>query len=603
MNLPLPITNPKENLETISRYKLSLLFDPALFEVRQEIQRDKGIDLVVELKQDNAHTNFRFAIQLKSTASVKLHKNDTTSYPVHVANINYLLNYGMPAYYVLYDHSGDNFYVEQAHKVFQSLTKKYSPEKLPKQFNVNFSKHLTIETIKSIYQETLENGLLLRRLNTHLNLSSAITKQPIGIVIDSDSDVYNSVEQNIEFIEHFGLVLINQSDFKRIIEIEQRTHPRTTASPMFNLVCGIAYFQQASLFKAIDFLKTANIAAATFDPPVRSMLKYTFLQAKHLLGLIGHAEFKEGIAELMQTEQLGSFLELEKAHTAFVEGTAPVSTRINALQNKIVSFLESEPDNIHLRIRAYSIILQIEQKQLLHNLPLNFVTLCGRVPALLNTNTYTEWKELDEKHSNRLQSLLKYCLDTQNFLASSNIAMDISDWVYQKLFIIYVLKNWSSKSQTVKGKISSEELNLLAIETDKLDKVVEGYEMLEHRENIVYALSLKYEMLNFAGRIADADKTGAQMELLIEKHEMNSLKSNYKSLINGETRYKQFTTSFTQHMDAIYRFAENNGLKKYFTQPIPSKYMKDPVFFGKENKWLEGEFFELNFPAIIDQHT
>lgn len=69
-SLPLPASSSAETLETVSRTKLCLLFDPALFEIRPELQRDKGIDLIVELKQDGCYTNFRFVIQLKATASV-----------------------------------------------------------------------------------------------------------------------------------------------------------------------------------------------------------------------------------------------------------------------------------------------------------------------------------------------------------------------------------------------------------------------------------------------------------------------------------------------------------------------------------------------------
>lgn len=122
---PLPVSSLKEDMETISRNKLSLLFDTALFEVRQELQRDKGIDLIVELKQENTYTNFRFVVQLKSTASAKVNRDQTISYRVDVANINYLLNYGMPAYYILYDHTSADFYIEPVHKVFQTLVKKY----------------------------------------------------------------------------------------------------------------------------------------------------------------------------------------------------------------------------------------------------------------------------------------------------------------------------------------------------------------------------------------------------------------------------------------------------------------------------------------------
>lgn len=51
-NLALPISSRQETLETISRSHLALLFDPSIFELRPENQRDKGIDLTGEIKQN-----------------------------------------------------------------------------------------------------------------------------------------------------------------------------------------------------------------------------------------------------------------------------------------------------------------------------------------------------------------------------------------------------------------------------------------------------------------------------------------------------------------------------------------------------------------------
>jgi hypothetical protein len=91
-NLSLPASSFQETLETISRNKLALQLDPTLFEPRFETIRDKGIDMTVEIKQNGYYTNFRFAIQLKSTASVKPGKDGTLSYPIEISNLNYLLN-------------------------------------------------------------------------------------------------------------------------------------------------------------------------------------------------------------------------------------------------------------------------------------------------------------------------------------------------------------------------------------------------------------------------------------------------------------------------------------------------------------------------------
>ena len=589
----LPSSNPAEDLETISRNKFCLLFPPSLFEIRQEFQRDKGIDLTIELKQDNTYTNFRIAVQLKSTASSKVNKDQSVSFPVEVSNINYLLNYGMPAYYVLYDHRTGIFYLEESRIVFQTLLKQYHPDKFPKQFTVKFSKQIIQETIKQIYDAALESGLLLRRINAHLG-SSAVKERSSGILIEDEKEVY-SVEQNIEFIDRYGLLLLNRVEYKRIVEIEQRTHPRKTASPIFNLVCGVAYFQQSSLFKAIEFLKAAQSEAHVFEPPTRSMLTHTFLRAKHLLGMIEEADFKKAVADLLQTEGLGSYLELEKDYANYLENPEKGSFRI--LQNKISSLITDDPNNRSLRARGYAIILDIEQKQLLHNLALSFVMQCGRVPNLLLTNTYKKWKGVERLHSKRLQSLLEYCLNTHYFLGFCNVAISISEWSYQKLFILYILKNWDSKTFTVKGKKDSEELRILNYEVERIDQILNKYEELEHRENGIHTLTLKYEILDFADRKDDANVVAAQITSLIEKHDMNGLKPNYLSVLKGNSRYQTFLKPFTQHMNNIYHVAKNSGFGNYFQEPIPEEYLRHTEFSGKEIHWIDGDFFQMTFPT------
>ncbi len=373
-------------------------------------------------------------------------------------------------------------------------------------------------------------------------------------------------------------------------------------SPIFNLVCGVAYFQQGSLFKAIDFLKAAQNEASAFEPSIRSTLTYTFLQVKRLLGLINEADFKKGTSELMQQEGLGSFLELQKAFAKFLESKEKDEIRIKKLQNKILSLISKEPDNINLRIRAYSIILSIEQKQLLHNLALNFVMLCGRVPNLLATNTYKKWKELEDRHGKRLGLLLKYSLDTKQLLGFSNIAMEISDWSFQKLYTLFILKNWNANTLTVKSTPSLEELVILDREMERIDSIINGYEMLEHKENLVQALILKYEVLVFAGRKDEAPAVASQIASLIEKHDMNALKLDYQAMLNGCSRFKKFLTSFTNHMHNIYTVAKNSGIGKYFKQQIPPEYLESTEFLEKAEKWMVVDFFEMEFP-LLNKHS
>lgn len=167
--LPLPASNPKEDLETISRNRVLPLLDPSLFEVRPVIFRDKGNDFIIELKQNGAYTNFHFAVQLKSTNSTRPNKDGSLSFAIPVSNINYLSNYAMPAYYILYDHKSDKCYIEDVDYVYHCLIQKWPSQKLPKSFTINFSKLLNPEKVNQIYEHILSRATLLKGLNTHLN--------------------------------------------------------------------------------------------------------------------------------------------------------------------------------------------------------------------------------------------------------------------------------------------------------------------------------------------------------------------------------------------------------------------------------------------------
>lgn len=589
--ITLPAVNPLENLETISRNKLSLLLDPALFEIREELQRDKGIDLVVELKQDNSYTNFRFAVQLKSSNSTIPNTDKSLSFPVDVTNINYLMNYGLPSYYIFYDHQTSTFYIEPVHKVFQSLLQKYQPEKLPHQFSVRFTEVLTPESIAKIYTATLENGMMLRNLNVHLSLASNSTSQTTGILIDNDNQVY-SVEQNIAFIDYYGFQLLNRHEYGRIIEIEQRTHPRAAVSGTFNFVCGMAYFQHANVLKAFEFLKAAQLGSADFDFHKKSMLAYTFLQAKYMLGMIGDVEYRKEITDLMESEDLCSYLRVEKAYTSFFEDSDTLEARTEVLQKELLQLIVEQPDISGLRIRCYSILLEIEGKSLLQSLHHNAVLLCGRVEDLFLTTTFKQWKQLDVKHVARLMSLLKYSMENQSFLAVGNIACEISAWEYQKIYIFHTLRNWDQQSMSIKGTVSEENIRSLEKLADKLIGVIDGYKTLENKENMFYALAHRFELLHLAGKLDEANAVATEMQSIIDKHDLNGLKRNLQNLLKGDLRHTQFMTMFTAKIRDIYRVAENSGIN-YFRRPMSEKEAK---WIESDIEWPKHLFFELYFP-------
>lgn len=590
--LPLPSSSSKEDLETISRNKFSLLFSPTLFEIRQENQRDKGIDLTIEIKKDGSYTNFRFAVQIKSTESIKPNKDGSISFPVEVSNINYLLNNGMPAYYVLYDHNSENFYLEDVNQVYYGLIKKHNPKNIPEKVKVKFSKLLSPVLITEIYDHTFDNGILLRQLNSHLKFPN--TKPAKGIVIDGDNEVY-SVEQNIAFINKFGFMLLNNADFDRVIEIEQRTHPRTEASATFNLVCGIAYFQRANLFKALELLKAAQHKSAEFTADIQSMLSYTLLHAKYLLGMISKLDFQQELSTLMNGDDLGSFLQVEKAYKVFVRREETDADGLQTLYKTLHQIILKENDSNSLRVIAYAQILSAESKILINDLTMNFFQICGRVNDLFKTNTYKQWDILAKTFEKRLDSVIEFALSQKNFMAVSNLSSTKIDWIYEKTYIRHLLKNWNKTAFDLDKPLDKEDLDILLKYSVKLDKIAETYEMLQHKENLILCLSRKYELLHFAGQKKDANLVAKRILEIIEANDLNGLKAQYNELINGETSHEKFIQKFTEHLAQIHSVAKKCGIEdEHIYGKIPKSML---AFMEKDIKWSIKTFYEFSFPS------
>lgn len=590
--LPLPSSSSKEDLETISRNKFSMLFSTTLFEIRQENQKDKGIDLTIEIKKDGSYTNFRFAVQIKSTESIKPNKDGSISFPVEVSNINYLLNNGMPAYYVLYDHNSEKFYLEDVNQVYYGLIKKHNPKNIPEKVKVRFSKLLSPVLITEIYNHTFDNGTLLRRLNSHLKFPN--TKLAKGIVIDGDNEVY-SVEQNVAFINQFGFMLLNNADFDRVIEIEQRTHPRTEASATFNLVCGIAYFQRANLFKALELLKAAQHKSAEFTADIQSMLSYTLLHAKYLLGMIGKPDFQQELGKLMNGDDLGSFLQVEKAYKVFVRREEKDADGLQTLYKTLHQIILKESDSNSLRVIAYAQILSAESKILINDLTMNFFQICGRVNDLLKTNTYKQWDILAKIFEKRLDSVIEFALSQKNFMAVSNLSSTKVDWIYEKTYIRHLLKNWNKTAFDLDKPLDKEDLDILLKYSVKLDKIAETYEMLQHKENLVLCLSRKYELLHFAGQKKDANLLAKRILEIIEANDLNGLKAQYRELINGETSHEKFIQKFTDHLAQIHSVAKKCGIEDgHIYGEIPKSVL---AFMEKDIKWSIKTFYEFNFPS------
>jgi hypothetical protein len=595
-NPQLPRSSRQETLETDSRNRFALLFDVELFELRPENLRDKGIDIIGEIKQDGAYTNFRFAIQLKATESVKKQKDGSLSYPIEVSNLQYLLNFGSPAFYILHDHLENQFYIASVAEVYRSLLSKYRPNQLPKTFKVKFIDLLNKAQFDRIYKETFDNGTLLKKLNAHIRLQSGNEKPVTGFVIDELQDVY-SVEQNIAFIVEAGYHLLNQHALSQIVEIEQRSHPRGKVSATFNMVCGVAYLHQANLFKAVDLLKLAYNDMDNLHPEDRSMVAYQFFHAKYLLGLINEQEFRKETAVIVANEDVGAFLQLENLHNQFVASKETDQGRkLQTYYEGMMRIANSHPEFHDMRVVAYAKVLHAEAILLLHELAKNSLLTMGRKVDAFHELVTADWLKFDEQFLNQLQELYGYALKHRNFGALSNLMMEKIEWEFAKIYHFHSICNWNKDTLSIDLEVIPDDRILLEEFLGDIDKTAETYDRLQQRENQFNCLRCKYEILDFLGDAVKASQITQEMTTLISTYDMNALRPTYEQMLQGDIKHRKFMTDLTQRRAAVDRVAKTSGIYEHLYNDIDEEMNR---VLNRRPKWSIIELFTLNYPEEI----
>lgn len=597
-DLHLPKVNLNENLETISSNYFRPLLDVNKFEVRSETVRDKGIDFHIELKKEQSnggsvYTNFRFAVQLKATNSIEVNIDGSFSIQIESSNINYLLNNGMPSFYVFYHKPSHAFYYESANNFVVDLQKKNIDWGKQEKHSLRFFKMLDDVALTEIYQETFDKGVLFSQLNQHLKFATT-NGIPGGVIIDADNEIY-SIAENIAYIDQFGHELINGQHFNFIIEIEQRTHPRLEVTPRFNLICGIAYFQHGNLFKAMELLKLAQQKSENFEPDIQAMLTYTFLNTKFLLGIMNKQDFEVETGKITENEDAGTFFEIEKAFNILSSNEVKSSIGIQTFYAKIDDVIKKDKNNNHMRITAYAKILEAEAVILFHDLTINFTYFIGRLKEPLQSQTYIEWLKLEEAYLQRLEDLTSFALKNKYFLGVSNLLSTKIMWNYKKIFHSHLLNNWKGRSFDIEKPLSAEGRETLIKSCKKLDKILGTYEMLEHRENMVSCLNSKYEIQHFLGQNDEVELTKAKILEIIENHDFVGLKARHNELITGMTPHEKFIKGYTAHVNRIQDIAIKCGLDVYSDL---SEEILDLA--GKKPEWSIDSFFEFQFPETVN---
>ncbi|GBF21146.1 hypothetical protein C21_03329 [Arenibacter sp. NBRC 103722] len=309
--MKLPQGNEQEELEQLSKDKLRPLFDLRKFQIREEIYRDKGIDLDIELKYNGKHTNFRFIIQLKATDSIEANSDGSYSKSIDTANIQYLLNSGKPSYYILYHKKSEEFYYSNMSDFLKTMESKTKAWDAQLTNTLRFKSKVNKEVLEGIYQGVLIYGKNFRKLNEKIALS---TKDNFGKISITDKKLNFYSENEIrDKLEQFGLGLINEGNSKLVINgsniISKSVYSKR---PKFNLVLAIAHYNTGNMLSALANLKETGKYLEKLDKEDLSLHQYFTAAVKYSLGLLDSQEYAEVMDSIEESSFIQYYIEIDK---------------------------------------------------------------------------------------------------------------------------------------------------------------------------------------------------------------------------------------------------------------------------------------------------
>jgi hypothetical protein len=527
--MQLPQVNPNEELETISSNFFRHLFDITNFEIRSQEFRDKGIDFQIEIKKLQKFTGFRFAVQLKATASKPINSDGSISVQIYTSNINYLLNFSMPSFYVLYFSSDNTFLYENINDFIKILSDKDKNWQNQESHVLRFTKSLVPEGITEMYNMTLKRGLFHRQINEKLALLSNQLNKGDKITLDTSLKVTDDSEIR-RMIESIGFELINEARWSEIITLHKRASGNVASSAKYNLVLGIAFYYNSHLIESLSFLNAASKQISELPDDLKKHLAFFENTVKYSIGILSQNQYSNKLQELEEDENIGLYIKLEKAKKKYIESlnqTAKIGYE---------KFITDVQKLINDPNAEKSFILFAKCELIFHEGSKNNMDYVREISLL---NAYEEefgptyqarlefargFIQLNRSWTENVQLLKNEALESKNYLVFFNAIINEVRAIYE----FYAYASIIKIEQELPGYPSQEIPNTEQLFDElfvKINKAYEYYTKIGHIENILVTLSLKYEMLHFSNYLDKADSTLNEIDNLLNTYDLENQRS------------------------------------------------------------------------------
>lgn len=537
--MKLPKVNPYEELEQLSRDFIRPLFNIEKFEIRDELQRDKGIDLSIELKNEGSYTGYRFIVQLKATEQIQKNIDGSFSLSIETSNTNYLLNNSLLSVYIFYHKPSNKFYYEWVHNFLNSLSANEKDWQEQDSNTLRFSKELNGSSIDEFYKLVFKKGIHNRKMNEILATLTAQSKST-KITIDKNLAITDD-EEVIKHIEKFGLLYINEGRSREIIDFSNGISKLGENTFLYCYVVGIAHYYCGRLYESITYFKKALKLDYSLTTDAHEIIHYYDTAAKYSLGIIGEQKYNDILQVLEKTPFLEGYIKLEKAKHSFInDNTFSRYTHYTNALNEIIE--SSGKDDIVLLAKCEllditggllnrSIFKSIADTNIIEssfNAPIVKLRVDNARIIIARNRDYN--RQVEKIHKEIISSNNGFILNIFNFFIAKSKYSSIACFNY--FTVEREIPEYSMPKMDY--KIDAEDI------LEKINIIINKFEFLGHYANLCAALSLKYELLHFIEDYDDANLVLKKLENLIIESEVITDKYNFDRLKNGGSQHEKY---------------------------------------------------------------
>ena len=514
----LPKVNPKGKLEELSKRRIRSLFDVEKFEIKREEEKDTGIDWNVELIDEGYYTNYRFNLQLKAKAKYKVNKDGSVSKSLETYNIKYLLEGGIPAFYVFYVKENDEIYYEYVNDFVKKLEIEDKNWQGQDEHTCRFTKKMDKNALDRIYALVYQRSKELNENNeTLIKINAALKDRCVNF------DSYKEISQ---FLEAEGFQYLNNADSKLIIKLHENSNHRE-GNGRYNLLIGLAYENVGQYLKAVDYFNIALGQEKDLKPALYDFLKYKKFVVEYSLGFLDLEEFNNNLKLFTESNIIGLYLKLTQLRANYI---------IDADYEKFITELEAvyTHHNSNDVIKLYCLI----EKLRIEGARLN--AYYGQQVALINANWgktpisaiedfETEMAKNIAIWETEFEYLLNAIKKTQNKVVFYQCQLAGFSVIYElNVFVKYI--NFLNK-----GVQSFDDLNLFV--DDYLTESIDYFRSIEYFEDLFSALEMKFKILHFLERYQEADEVAKELRNLANKAYSKERKKICDNLIERTPHY------------------------------------------------------------------